>query len=180
MISVPSGSFSDRVGKRSTIILGGLIAIVGFASLSFTNTVFLILLAYGFAGIGQAGYSTATAAYSIDMAHSKHASRAIGWTQAARQSALSFGPAIGGVLVILLSVNLIFIASAFMVLMAVVFSWTFLPKIHSIHRKMNVRLTSKIIFKNPLILSSLIGIFALQFANSVFSSFTPTMRRICL
>lgn len=173
LISVPSGSLSDRVGKRATIILGGLIAAVGFSILPFANNVFLILLVYGFAGIGQGGYSTSTAAYSIDMAHSKHVSRAIGWTQAARQSALSFGPAIGGVLVIFLGVNLVFVASAMIVLTAVFFSRAFLPEILLKTSKIDVKSTGKIILKNPLILSSLIGIFTLQFANSVFSSFTP-------
>lgn len=173
LISIPSGSLSDKIGKRTTIILGGLIAAIGFFIIPYASNIFLILLVYGFAGIGQAGYSTATAVYSIDMAQSKHVSRAIGWTQAARQSALSFGPAIGGVLVILLGINLVFVASALIVLTAVFFSRVFLPEIRIKTSKIDVKSTGKIILKNPLILSSLIGIFTLQFANSVFSSFTP-------
>ncbi|MFQ6135436.1 MAG: MFS transporter, partial [Nitrososphaerales archaeon] len=137
----------------------------------------LIMLAYGFAGMGQAGYSTATAAYSIDMAQSKHVSRAIAWTQAARQTALSLGPAIGGILATLFGVDLVFVASAMIALTGVVISRVFLPEIRSDTSKVDVRWTGKTILKNPLILSSLIGIFTLQFANSVFSSFTPIYAR---
>ncbi len=173
LLSIPSGALSDKVGKRTTIIFGGLIAAIGFAALPAAHTIFPILLVYGFAGIGQAGYSTATSAYSIDMAHSKHVSRAIAWTQAARQSALSFGPAIGGVLAILLGVDSVFVSSALIALMAVVFSRVFLPETRLRTSRMDVKVTGKIMLKNPLILSSLIGIFTLQFANSVFSSFVP-------
>ncbi|MEE9585426.1 MAG: MFS transporter, partial [Nitrososphaerales archaeon] len=124
-----------------------------------------------------AGYSTATAAYSIDIAQSKQVSRAIAWTQAARQTALSLGPAVGGILAILFGVDFVFGASALIVLGGVVLSRVFLPDIRSDVSKVDVRRTSKIILKNPLILSSLIGIFSLQFANSVFSSFAPIYAR---
>ncbi len=177
LLSVPSGSLSDRVGKRTTIVLGGLAAAVGFAALPYANTVFLIMFVYAFAGMGQAGYSTATAAYSIDIAQSKQVSRAIAWTQAARQTALSLGPAVGGILATLFGVDFVFGASALIVLGGVVLSRVFLPDIRSDVSKVDVRRTSKIILKNPLILSSLIGIFSLQFANSVFSSFAPIYAR---
>ena len=121
--SVPLGAFSDRVGKRAVIMLGGVIAAVGFAVLPAMSTVLLILLAYAAAGVGQAGYSAATAAYSVDLSRREHTARAIAWTQAARQSALSFGPALGGILAVLLGVGNVFISSALLVIAGVLFSW---------------------------------------------------------
>ncbi len=179
--SVPLGAFSDRVGKRAVIMLGGVIAAVGFAVLPAMSTVLLILLAYAAAGVGQAGYSAATAAYSVDLSRREHTARAIAWTQAARQSALSFGPALGGVLAVLLGVGNVFISSALLVLAGLLFSWIFLKDLPQTSKGL-LKTSSSIgggsssgwlVLRKPLILASLIGIFSLQFGNSVFVSFTP-------
>lgn len=176
VFSVPFGSLSDRIGRRSTMVLGGLIAAVGFAALPSVSTVFLIMLVYMAAGLGQAGYSAATATYSVDMARTGGVSRAIGWTQAARQSAFSFGPALGGVLAALLGVEEVFIISAVLALAGVVLSRLFLPDIRpnrtAAHRADGDRPVTMIL-RNRVMLASLIGVFSLQFSNSVFSSFTP-------
>lgn len=174
-LSVPFGAFSDRVGKRAVIILGGVIAAAGFAMLPSMSTILLILLAYAAAGVGQAGYSAATAAYSVDLSRREHTARAIAWTQAARQSALSFGPALGGVLALLLGVGNVFTTSALLVLAGVLFSWFLLKDLP--HASKGLRKASRDagwhVLRKPLILASLIGIFSLQFGNSVFVSFTP-------
>lgn len=131
------------------------------------------MLVYGLAGIGQAGYSTATAAYSIDMAQSKSVGRAIAWTQAARQTALSIGPALGGVLATVSSIDVVFTASAAVALAGTVISGVFLPEVRSESGRVEMRQAGRAILRSPLILAALIGVFTLQFANSVFSSFTP-------
>ncbi|MBI2937615.1 MAG: MFS transporter [Thaumarchaeota archaeon] len=175
--SVPLGAFSDRVGKRAVIMLGGVIAAVGFAVLPAMSTVLLILLAYAAAGVGQAGYSAATAAYSVDLSRREHTARAIAWTQAARQSALSFGPALGGILAVLLGVGNVFISSALLVLAGVLFSWFLLKDLPQTSKGLQKEDggggSGWLILRKPLILASLIGIFSLQFGNSVFVSFTP-------
>jgi len=178
--SVPFGAFSDRVGKRAVIILGGVIAAAGFAMLPSMSTVLLILLAYAAAGVGQAGYSAATAAYSVDLSRREHTARAIAWTQAARQSALSFGPALGGVLALLLGVGNVFIISALLILTGVLFSWVLLRDLPQTSKDPLKDSSDSdgsgsgwLVLRKPLILASLIGIFSLQFGNSVFVSFTP-------
>ncbi len=175
-LSVPFGTFSDRVGKRATIVLGGVVAAVGFAVLPSTSTVLLILLAYAAAGVGQAGYSASTAAYSVDLSRREGSARAIAWTQAARQSALSFGPALGGVLVVLLGVENVFTTSALLVLAGVLLSRFLLKDLRQTgkgQQKEDGGGSGWLVLRKPLILGSLIGIFSLQFGNSVFVSFTP-------
>jgi MFS family permease len=180
-LSVPFGALSDRLGKRAAIILGGVIAAAGFAVLPSMPTVLLILLAYTASGIGQAGYSAATAAYSVDLSQREHTARAIAWTQAARQSAFSFGPALGGVLAVLLGVANVFTTSALLVLAAVLFSWLLLKDLPQQSKGLRKADNSEgggvssgwHVLRKPLILASLIGVFSLQFGNSVFVSFTP-------
>lgn len=177
VLAIPSGSLSDKIGRKATTIIGASIAAAGFFALPLASTVVLIMFFYFMAGVGQGAYSTATAAYPIDLAKSGQAGRAIGWSQAARQSALSFGPAIGGILATVFDFNAVFLISALMAVAAVIISWTMLSDFKGQKPKLRSRYNFKDVLSNPVILGAVIATFSLQFSNSVFSSFVPLYGR---
>ena len=177
LLSVPSGSISDRIGRRGIIIIGGLTAAAGFILLPAASTVILIMVVYTIAGFGQGSYSTATAAYPIDLARSGQTARAIGWTQASRQTALfAFGPALGGLLASFLGFNFVFVLAAILAIAAVVLSIALLPKINPMMTREKKPKTSfgvRSTLGNRVIIGALVATFSLQYANNVFASFLP-------
>ena len=177
ILAIPSGSLSDKIGRKATTILGAIIAAAGLFFLPVASTVILIMLFYFIAGIGQGAYSTATAAYPVDLAQSGQAGRAIGWSQAARQSALSFGPAIGGVLATFSDFNTVFIISALMAVVAASVSWLKLPDLRQQKPAAKMQYNFRDAISNPIILGCVVAAFSLQFSNSVFLSFIPLYAR---
>lgn len=177
IFAIPSGSLSDKIGRKATTMIGGSIAAIGLFLLPMASIVILIMLFYFIAGIGQGAYSTATAAYPIDLAKSGQAGRAIGWSQAARQSALSFGPAIGGILATFSDFSTVFLASAFMAVIAVAMSFVKLPDKRPQRPATKTKYNFRDALANPVILGSIIATFSLQFSNSVFTSFIPLYAR---
>ena len=135
------------------------------------------MLFYFIAGIGQGAYSTATAVYPIDLAKSGQAGKAIGWSQAARQSALSFGPAIGGILATFSDFNTVFIISALMSITAASISWLKLPDLRQQEPTVKTVYSIRETISNPMILGCIVATFSLQFSNSVFTSFLPIYAR---
>ncbi|MCS4537417.1 MAG: MFS transporter [Thaumarchaeota archaeon] len=177
ILAIPSGSLSDKIGRKATTILGAIIAAAGLFFLPVASTVILIMLFYFIAGIGQGAYSTATAAYPVDLAKSGQAGRAIGWSQAARQSALSFGPAIGGVLATFSDFSTVFIISALMAAVAASISWLKLPDLRQQKPVAKMQYNFRDAISNPIILGCVVATFSLQFSNSVFLSFIPLYAR---
>ena len=177
ILAIPSGSLSDKIGRKATTILGAIIAAAGLFFLPVASTVILIMLFYFIAGIGQGAYSTATAAYPVDLAKSGQAGRAIGWSQAARQSALSFGPAIGGVLATFSDFNTVFMISALMAVVAASVSWLKLPDLQQQKPAAKMEYSFRDAISNPIILGCIVATFSLQFSNSVFLSFIPLYAR---
>ncbi|HEY4674347.1 MAG TPA: MFS transporter [Nitrososphaerales archaeon] len=177
ILAIPSGSLSDKIGRKATTILGAIIAAAGLFFLPVASTVILIMLFYFIAGIGQGAYSTATAAYPVDLAKSGQAGRAIGWSQAARQSALSFGPAIGGVLATFSDFSTVFIISALMAAVAASVSWLKLPDLRQQKPAAKMKYSFRDAISNPIILGCVVATFSLQFSNSVFLSFIPLYAR---
>jgi len=173
ILAIPSGSLSDKIGRKATTIIGAIIAAVGLFLLPVASTVILIMLFYFIAGMGQGAYSTATAAYPVDLAKSGQAGRAIGWSQAARQSALSFGPAIGGMLATFSDFNTVFIISALMCVAAASISWVKLPDLRQKKPIVKTKYSFRNAISNPMILGCIVATFSLQFSNSVFLSFVP-------
>ena len=177
LLSIPSGSISDRIGRRGIIIIGGLTAAAGFILLPAASTVILIMVVYTIAGFGQGSYSTATAAYPIDLARSGQTARAIGWTQASRQTALfAFGPALGGLVASFLGFNFVFVLAAILAIAAVVLSIALLPKINPIltrDKKPKTSFGVRSTLGNRVIIGALVATFSLQYANNVFASFLP-------
>ncbi len=173
ILAIPSGSLSDKIGRKATTIMGAIIAAAGLFLLPVASTVILIMLFYFIAGMGQGAYSTATAAYPVDLAKSGQAGRAIGWSQAARQSALSFGPAIGGMLATFSDFNTVFIISALMCVAAAAISWVKLPDSRQEKPTVKTKYSFRNAISNPMILGCIVATFSLQFSNSVFLSFVP-------
>ncbi|MBM3897163.1 MAG: MFS transporter [Thaumarchaeota archaeon] len=177
ILAIPSGSLSDKIGRKATTIIGAAIAAAGLFFLPIASTVILIMLFYFIAGMGQGAYSTATAAYPVDLARSGQAGRAIGWSQVGRQSALSFGPAIGGILATFSDFNTVFLASALMAVAAVVLSWAKLPDLRPQKPAIKTKYSFIDALSNPIILGAVIATFSLQFSNSAFLSFLPLYAR---
>jgi multidrug resistance protein len=91
------GSLSDRIGRRPVILVSLFGSVVSYLAFAFAQTLWLLFLARGLAGVFGGNISTAHA-YIADVTPPEERSKGMGLIGAAFGLGFIFGPLIGGLL----------------------------------------------------------------------------------
>lgn len=94
------GSLSDRIGRRPVILIGLLGGAASYALFAFAESLWVLFLARGLAGLFGGNISTAHA-YIADVTSEKDRSKGMGMIGAAFGLGFIFGPIFGGALGVL-------------------------------------------------------------------------------
>ncbi len=132
LLALPLGLMGDRWGRRRIINLGLSIASLTSLLLYWSQTPLELIGIYLGFGVGLAMVGPSLMAQVADISPASHLGRAYGWYTTAIYSAMSLGPAVGGVLAEFLGYRPIFLvvaaALAFLLLPVTLFLPTSEPK----------------------------------------------------
>ncbi len=91
------GRVSDRIGRKSVLIVSQVGATIGWAMLAFAGNIFWVFIARIIEGV-SGGNISVTNSYVADLVEPKQRTRAFAYVQAAFSAGIVFGPAFGGFL----------------------------------------------------------------------------------
>lgn len=91
------GNVSDRIGRKTVLIVSQIGATIGWAMLAFAPTILWVFVARIVEGV-SGGNIGITQAYVADMVEGKDRARAFGYISATFAAGMVFGPAGGGLL----------------------------------------------------------------------------------
>jgi len=118
----PAGRFTDTVGRRPAMILGGTVAAVSIMAVPFAPNIWLLIVALCVYGIASAFLGTAPAAAVGDAAGSRGGTAVAVFSMCADIGAI-IGPLVAGLLADTLSYAAAFGAGATLMLVAAALSW---------------------------------------------------------
>jgi len=118
----PAGRFTDAVGRRPAMILGGTVAAVSIMAVPFAPNIWLLIVVLCVYGIASAFLGTAPAAAVGDAAGSRGGTAIAVFSMCSDIGAI-IGPLVAGVLADTLSYSAAFGAGAVLMLVAVALSW---------------------------------------------------------
>lgn len=96
--NVPAAFISDRMGRRSVLIGGALIAAVGNVLSGYSPSLLPLLLSRFIAGIGSASFITGGIAFISDVSKVENRARMMSVFQVSFLVGISIGPVLGGVI----------------------------------------------------------------------------------
>jgi len=96
-LSLPAGFLADRFGKRTLLLLSITIGGLAQVGLGVAQSLPLLLLWQGLAGVGIAGAQAALMSSLVDVVPTGTVGRALGWLTLAFQVGLLTGPALAGI-----------------------------------------------------------------------------------
>lgn len=118
----PAGRFTDTVGRRPAMILGGTVAAVSIMAVPFAPNIWLLIVALCLYGVASAFLGTAPAAAVGDAAGSRSGTAVAVFSMCADIGAI-IGPLVAGLLADTLSYPAAFGAGAVLMLVAAALSW---------------------------------------------------------
>ena len=118
----PAGRFTDTVGRRPAMILGGTLAAVSIMAVPFAPNIWLLIVVLCLYGVASAFLGTAPAAAVGDAAGS-HAGTAVAFFSMCSDIGAIIGPLVAGLLADTLSYPAAFGVGAALMLMAAALSW---------------------------------------------------------
>ncbi len=118
----PAGRFTDTVGRRPAMILGGTVAAVSIMAVPFAPNIWLLIVVLCVYGVASAFLGTAPAAAVGDAAGSRSGTAVAGFSMCADIGAI-IGPLVAGLLADTLSYAAAFGAGAVLMLVAAALSW---------------------------------------------------------
>jgi MFS transporter, DHA1 family, multidrug resistance protein len=128
LLAVPAGRLSDRIGRRTTLALGGLVTVLGSLASAYAPSYEWFLLARFTAGAGAALTLTAAQIILADVTVPAERGRALGLYSGVFAFAVGAGPYPGGVLADRFGLPAPFIACALLALIFTVLAWLFVPE----------------------------------------------------
>src|SRR5687767_9221940 len=130
LISAPMwGRFSDRVGRRPTLLIALGASAIAYLIFGFANSLLLLFLSRLVQGAGG-GTVGVIQAYVADSTEPRDRARALGWLSAATNLGVSIGPAIGSVGVSLWGQRAPGVIAAALCLVNIGFVWKYLRESH--------------------------------------------------
>ncbi|AEB08890.1 MFS transporter [Desulfobacca acetoxidans] len=128
LLALPLGLLGDRWGRKRIILLGLLIASSSSLLLYWSRTPLQIIWIYLAFGVGLAMIGPSLMAIVADISPATHLGRAYGWYTTSIYSAMSLGPAAGGLLAEALGYRQVFLfVAGAMFLLLIPVAW-FLPR----------------------------------------------------
>ena len=118
----PAGRFTDTVGRRPAMILGGTVAAVSIMAVPFAPNIWLLIVVLCVYGVASAFLGTAPAAAVGDAAGSRSGTAVAVFSMCADIGAI-IGPLVAGLLADTLSYAAAFGAGAILMLIAAALSW---------------------------------------------------------
>lgn len=96
---IPSGRWSDSVGRKPLIAIGALVGAVGFLIVPFSNAVWMVLLAMLIAGIGSAFSAPSQQAVIADVVGRRPGGQVVAVSQMVQDFGAVIGPLVIGLIV---------------------------------------------------------------------------------
>lgn len=124
------GNVSDRIGRKSVLIISQVGATIGWAMLAFSPTIGWVFLARIVEGI-SGGNIGVTQAYVADLVEPKDRSRAFGYIGATFGAAMIFGPLGGGLLYSHFGFKVPFLAASALQFLTLIVTMILLPESRS-------------------------------------------------
>ncbi len=124
------GNLSDRVGRKSILIISQVGATIGWALLAFAPNIFIVFIARVIEGV-SGGNIGITQAYVADLVEPKQRARAFGLIMATFSAAMVFGPSGGGLLYTKFGFAAPFLAAAALQMLTLVLTIVLLPESRS-------------------------------------------------
>jgi MFS family permease len=118
----PAGRFTDTVGRRPAMIVGGTLAAVSIMAVPFAPNIWLLIVVLCLYGIASAFLGTAPAA-AVGDAAGRHGGTAVALFSMCSDIGAIIGPLVAGLLADTLSYSAAFGVGAALMLVAVALSW---------------------------------------------------------
>ncbi|MDE3172763.1 MAG: MFS transporter [Gemmatimonadota bacterium] len=130
LVSAPLwGRFSDRRGRRPTLLLGLLISAVSYAVFAFANSFWLLIVSRVVQGLGG-GTVGVVQAYVTDLSAPQDRAKSLGWLSASTSLGAVLGPAAGSLLAQVWGNAAPGLAAALLSLANMGFAWRYLRESH--------------------------------------------------
>lgn len=104
-LSLPSGYLTDRLGRRTMVLLSIAFGLLSQLLSAAAPSVWLLFVASVIGGAGIGAAQTALFAAIVDTVEHRHVGRAMGWLTFSMQAGFLIGPASAGVLLAAVSVQ---------------------------------------------------------------------------
>lgn len=114
-----SGKLTDTIGRRPVMLFGGLVCLVCGVLYTFTFTVFGFLLLRLFHGFSTGFTPTATSTYVSDIVPHERLGEAMGIQGITFSTGLALGPALGSLIKLHFSYEVLFCSSSLLALLAI-------------------------------------------------------------
>ncbi len=124
------GNVSDRIGRKTVLIISQIGATIGWAMLAFAGNIFWVFVARIVEGV-SGGNIGITQAYVADLVEPKERARAFGFISATFGAAMIFGPVTAGQLYIRFGFAAPFLAAAALQLITLILTIWLLPESRS-------------------------------------------------
>ena len=124
------GNVSDRIGRKTVLIISQIGATIGWVMLAFAPNMIVVFLARIVEGT-SGGNIGVTQAYVADLVEPKDRSRAFGYIMATFSAAMVFGPVGGGLLYARFGFAAPFLAAAALQALTLIVTLIFLPESRS-------------------------------------------------
>jgi MFS family permease len=177
LLAIPSGLLSDRIGRRPMLLAGLLLMALSSLLIPLSSSPLVMAVIYLLFGVGLAAFTPTMMSFIADVAPHSHLGRAYSWYTTAVYVGMTFGPAAGGLLGRAWGLGQVFLFSGALIFLALLISWTFLPK-NLVHhqaedRKISIRRSLSILLHNRRLLAGLLGTVGGCFGFGMFITFLP-------
>jgi len=107
----PVGTLSDKFGPKMPMVVGRIFAIIGAITCYLTNDIWVLILARGIWGIGDASFFCIGMSYVASLYPPEKRGRALGFFQAVESIGSFFGQSLGGLMASYLGLRINFLVS---------------------------------------------------------------------
>ena len=121
------GNVSDRIGRKTVLVISQIGATIGWAMLAFAGNIFWVFVARIIEGV-SGGNIGITQAYVADVVDAKDRARAFGFISATFAAGMVFGPVGGGALFAKFGFSAPFLAASALQLLTLILTLVLLPE----------------------------------------------------